>query len=99
MHARATQRTRYANLGATVSNARVPGRWLESHTRIASDARELLATAAERMGLSARSYHRVLRVARTIGDLEERAEIDERCVAEALRYRPIATSSSELSVV
>ena len=40
---------------------------------------------------------RVLRVARTIADLEERAEIDERSVAEALRYRPITLSALDLT--
>jgi magnesium chelatase family protein len=86
--ARAMQRERYAALGATICNGRVPGRWLETRTPIAGAARTLLTTAAERMGLSARGYHRVLRVARTIADLSADAAIDVPHVAEALRYRP-----------
>jgi magnesium chelatase family protein len=86
--ARGMQRARYAALGPTVCNGRVPGRWLETRTSIAGAARTLLTTAAERMGLSARGYHRVLRVARTIADLAGDTAIDVPHVAEALRYRP-----------
>jgi magnesium chelatase family protein len=53
-----------------------------------AEARTLLQTAAERLGLSARGYHRVLKVARTIADLEDAPEIAPAHIAEALRYRP-----------
>jgi magnesium chelatase family protein len=71
-------------------NAFVSGRWLDAHTDIHVDARALLQTAAERLGLSARGYHRVLKVARTIADLEESDRIASSHIGEALRYRPIA---------
>jgi magnesium chelatase family protein len=48
----------------------------------------LLQTAAERLALSARGYHRVLKVARTIADLEDVTELAPAHIAEALRYRP-----------
>ncbi|HEV7839176.1 MAG TPA: hypothetical protein VGO75_13995, partial [Gemmatimonadaceae bacterium] len=54
-----------------------------------ADARTLLQTASERLALSARGYHRVLKVARTIADLDEQAEIGCAHIAEALRYRPV----------
>jgi magnesium chelatase family protein len=54
-----------------------------------ADARDLLASAAERSGLSARAYHRVLKVARTIADLDDAASVAWTHVAEALRYRPL----------
>ncbi len=47
----------------------------------------MLVKAAERFGLSARGYHRVLRVARTIADLDGAAEVRKPHVAEALSYR------------
>ena len=87
--ARERQRRRYTGLDPMLSNGRIPGRWLETRTRIDAEARELLASAAERLGLSARGYHRVLRVARTIADLDGEDAVRALCVAEALRYRPV----------
>jgi magnesium chelatase family protein len=55
---------------------------------LSAGGRTLLATAAERLGISARGYHRVLRVARTIADLDGVSGIETSHVAEALRYRP-----------
>ena len=86
--ARERQRDRYAALGPLLSNGRVAGRWLVRHGGLTADARELLASAAERLGLSARGYHRVLRVARTIADLDGEDQILPPSVGEALRYRP-----------
>jgi magnesium chelatase family protein len=86
--ARATQRTRYARTKGISCNAFAVGRWLDAHTPVHADARTLLQTAAERLGLSARGYHRVLKVARTIADLEGITEVAPSHIAEALRYRP-----------
>jgi magnesium chelatase family protein len=84
--ARARQRVRYAT--ETGCNARAPGRWLTSHAGLDAEARSLLTGAADRLHLSARAFHRVLRVARTIADLEEGDAITRPHVAEALGYRP-----------
>jgi magnesium chelatase family protein len=84
--ARIRQRLRYGN--GVGCNARAPGRWLESHGALSSSARQLLTTAGERLALSARGFHRVLRVARTIADLDGAAEVGTAHVGEALGYRP-----------
>ena len=90
--ARGRQRLRYAHLPSVRANAQVPGRWLDARGGPSPEARALLRHAADRMGLSARAFHRVLRVARTIADLDLTAEGDAPIgvphVAEALRYRP-----------
>ena len=86
--ARATQRKRFARNQSVSCNAYAVGRWLDAHTPVHAEARTLLQTAAERLGLSARGYHRVLKVARTIADLQDVSEVAPAHVAEALRYRP-----------
>ena len=86
--ARATQRQRFARRPGVSCNAFAVGRWLDAHTAVHAEARSLLQTAAARLGLSARGYHRVLKVARTIADLEDSPAIAACHIAEALRYRP-----------
>jgi len=85
--ARRRQRARYAALPGERCNAHVAGRWLDTRTPVDGAARELLAAAAERLGLSARGYHQVLKVARTVADLDDAACVTPGAVAEALRYR------------
>ncbi|HVZ48907.1 MAG TPA: hypothetical protein VG916_08995 [Gemmatimonadaceae bacterium] len=91
--ARARQRERYVHLGGVRSNAEAPGRWLVAHGSLTSDACELLDAASARLGISARGFHRAVRVARTIADLDGAAEIGASAMAEALRYRPAATAA------
>jgi magnesium chelatase family protein len=90
--ARARQASRYAGpLGdaGVTCNALAPGRWLDAHGGVTADARRLLIEAADRVALSARAYHRVLRVARTIADLAGESTVGAPAVAEALRWRPV----------
>ena len=92
--ARARQRARYASDDGC--NARAPGRWLETHGKLEPSARQMLTSAGERLHLSARAFHRVLRVARTIADLDTRPRIESGHIAEALGYRPRGVDDTSL---
>jgi magnesium chelatase family protein len=72
-----------------VLNARLRGRDLRRHCRLDDKGRRLLETATERLGLSARAYTRILRVARTIADLAGDAVLHSGHVAEAIQYRSL----------
>ena len=86
--ARAVPRARYAAKARVFCNGHAPARSLDTEDGLEPPARDLLSAAAERIGLTARGYHRVLRVARTIADLDAAPAIAVSHVAEALRYRP-----------
>lgn len=86
-HARAAQRQRYHSMRGVTCNAHVAGRWLDRHTPFVPQARALLHSAASALDLSARSYHRLLKVARTVADLAACDAIAPEHVAEVLRYR------------
>ena len=85
--ARAVQTQRYAGCDGVRVNADSEGRLLEEVAQLDSDSRDLMLRASETFHLSARGYHRVLRVARTIADLDDEAAIRRDHVAEALSYR------------
>ena len=84
--ARRRQRTRYRGDPKAGCNAQVSGRSLFGH--LDTEARALLDAAAESLALSARAYHRVIKVARTIADLAHDERVCATHAAEALRYRP-----------
>ncbi len=91
--ARERQLKRFARMHGVTCNAHAPGRWIDANAGIMADSRSMLHAAATSLSLSARGYHRVLKVARTIADLDESAAVSPDHVAEALRFRPIVRSS------
>jgi magnesium chelatase family protein len=70
-------------------NATLDGAKLEQFAVLTDDLRSFLNTAAEKMGMSARGYNRIRRLARTIADLRGGENIEMSDLAEALSYRPI----------
>jgi magnesium chelatase family protein len=84
--ARAVQRERYAGLHIR-TNARLSGAALEEHCALGGPEHDFLGRAVHSLGLSARAYTRVLRIARTIADLEGEARIATGHLAEAINYR------------
>jgi magnesium chelatase family protein len=84
--ARERQRERFGESGTTC-NARMGPADLDRFAPLSPTARCVLLEACERLGLSARGFDRVRRVARTIADLEGVAAIEPRHVAEAVQYR------------
>ena len=84
--ARAVQTARYKDKGIT-ANAHMGQPELKAHCRLDEDAEALMKGAFDRLGLTARSYDRILRVARTIADLDESEQIEAGHLAEAIGYR------------
>jgi len=92
--ARARQAQRYVAAKRGIrTNAEAEGALLDEVATPEAAGRALLVRAAERLRLSARGYHRVLRVARTLADLEGSLDVARRHVAEALSYRQVPAPS------
>jgi magnesium chelatase family protein len=87
--ARTIQNERYKGAGIRI-NAEADGELLDQVATPEPDGKKLLTQAVDKFKLSARGYHRVLRVARTLADLEGRETVRRLHVAEALSYRRIA---------
>jgi magnesium chelatase family protein len=87
--ARGLQAARAAGTGA-LANADLDGEQVRTHARPDQDGARLLASAMDRLGLTGRGHDRILRVARTLADLEGLAGVAARHVAEALQFRRCA---------
>jgi magnesium chelatase family protein len=87
--ARTVQRERFAQRPGVYANAHMAPRDIRTFCRVSDGAEALLRTAITRLGLSARAYHRILKIARTIADLDGAAELAPKHVSEAIQYRSL----------
>ncbi|MES2315682.1 MAG: YifB family Mg chelatase-like AAA ATPase [Patescibacteria group bacterium] len=87
--ARNIQHARFRKLGKKINtNSEMGVKDLSSTIKLSKEVRDLLDDSAERLALSARAYHRVIKIARTIADLEGSDEIKANHILEAIQYRP-----------
>lgn len=87
--ARKIQTERFSREKKVFANAHMQTRHLKKYCQITSAGQELLRAAMSRLGLSARAYDRILKVARTIADLENSPDIKESHLSEAIQYRTL----------
>jgi len=87
--ARTLQRERFRSQPGIYANAHMTARDLRRHCRLSEAVESLLRDAVNRLGLSARAYHRVLKIGRTIADLDGSAELETSHVSEAIQYRTL----------
>jgi len=87
--ARQKQKDRFNKLGKKISmNSEMNVKDLSTIVNLSKDVRDLLDDSAERLALSARAYHRVMKIARTIADLADSEEVKKEHILEAIQYRP-----------
>ena len=86
--ARKIQLERYKGSGI-YSNAELSPKLINKYCRLDEESKEILKNAFEKLGLSARAYGRILKVARTIADLKGKENIETGHIAEAIQYRSL----------
>ena len=85
--ARKIQLERYKEDNTIVSNSELTPKLIEKYCKLTNNGKKILEMAFEKLGLSARAYGRILKVARTIADLDNKTDIEEEHIAEAIGYR------------
>jgi magnesium chelatase family protein len=90
MRARETQLNRFAAAGERIySNAQMGTRQIRTYCELSTECERLLERAMQQQGLSARAHDRILKVARTIADLDNVPQIEAKHIAEAIQYRTL----------
>ena len=87
--AREIQTKRFENVENIHYNAQMSSKLIREFCALDEQSKELLKTAMERLNLSARAYDRILKVARTISDLDNSENIISQHIAEAIQYRSL----------
>ena len=85
--ARELQRQRFIEQDTVFSNSQMSASGVEQHCMLGANSQLLLDRGVEQLGLSARAYHRILKIARTIADLDGKNSIGSNHIAEAIGYR------------
>jgi len=85
--ARNIQKDRFKS--GILCNARMSSRQIKEHCVLDGDSKRLIEMAVDRLGLSARAYTKILKVARTIADLEDEKDIRQSHISEAIQYRTL----------
>jgi len=87
--ARQIQEKRYQNIKGTYCNAQISSKQLKEICKLDKEGQQILKNAMEKLNLSARAYNRILKVARTIADLDKSSNIQSDHLAEAIQYRSL----------
>jgi magnesium chelatase family protein len=87
--ARRVQQERFAAEKGLYANAQMPARMIRKYCAISEEGEKLLETAVTRLGLSARAHDRILKVSRTIADLDDSTDIQPNHLSEAIQYRTL----------
>lgn len=87
--ARLVQRERFQGEPGVFANAHMSARALRRHCRVSPTVEGLLRTAVTRLGLSARAYHRILKISRTIADMAGSPDLEPEHASEAIQYRSL----------
>jgi magnesium chelatase family protein len=91
--ARRIQDERYRNVDGVYNNMQMTPALMKKYCRLDSTSEEILRRSVEHLGLSARAYHRILKIARTIADLDSSDSIASRHVTEAVQYRRLQSAN------
>jgi magnesium chelatase family protein len=92
LQGRQIQLDRYRGEKKLYANSQMPPRLIRKHCAISAEGEKLLESAIARLGLSARAHDRILKVSRTIADLEGAESIEPKHLSEAIQYRTLDRS-------